>query len=80
MSLITGQVGAIVQEDLSEASTIVAVKEVPINLLLPNKTYMFFSHTIKAQPYNMLMLDAILAKVSPAGIAFTFSEHSFDRL
>jgi len=52
--------GAKVQEDLSEADVIVAVKEVPTELLIPNKTYMFFSHTIKAQRENMTMLDSIL--------------------
>lgn len=39
------------------------MKEVPGDQLLPGKTYMFFSHTIKAQPYNMPMLDIILDKV-----------------
>ncbi|RLO07562.1 hypothetical protein DYB28_000243 [Aphanomyces astaci] len=54
--------GANVTDDLSPANVIVGVKQVPIANLLPNKTYMFFSHTIKAQPENMKLLDAILAK------------------
>ncbi|KAG6453059.1 alpha-aminoadipic semialdehyde synthase, mitochondrial [Manduca sexta] len=54
--------GAIIQEDISEASVIFGVKQVPIDLLIPNKTYCFFSHTIKAQEANMPLLDAILAK------------------
>ncbi|CAB3223756.1 unnamed protein product [Arctia plantaginis] len=54
--------GAIVQEDISEANVIFGVKQTPIDLLIPNKTYCFFSHTIKAQEANMPMLDAILAK------------------
>jgi alpha-aminoadipic semialdehyde synthase len=33
---------------------------VPVEQLLPNKTYAFFSHTIKAQADNMEMLDTIL--------------------
>ena len=52
-------VGAIIQEDVSEASVIFGVKEVPIANLLPNKTYFFFSHTIKAQDYNMPLLDKL---------------------
>jgi alpha-aminoadipic semialdehyde synthase len=40
--------GAIIQEDMSEASVIFGVKEVPIPDLIANKTYFFFSHTIKA--------------------------------
>ena len=48
---------------MTPASTILGVKEVPIELLIPERTYLFFSHTIKAQPYNMPLLDAILQKV-----------------
>ena len=56
--------GAIVQEDITEASVIFGVKQVPIDQLLPNRTYCMFSHTIKAQESNMPLLDAILTKVS----------------
>ncbi|KAF0695832.1 Aste57867_13352 [Aphanomyces stellatus] len=54
--------GAKVTDDLSPAKVIVGVKQVPIKNLLPEKTYMFFSHVIKAQPENMKLLDAILDK------------------
>ena len=54
--------GAIIQEDVSEAHVIFGVKEVPMENLLPNKTYFFFSHTIKAQAYNMPLLDKLLEK------------------
>ena len=56
------QAGAVIQEDLSEASLILGVKQIPIDLLLPNKSYSFFSHTIKAQEANMPLLDALLEK------------------
>lgn len=56
------QAGAIVQEDLSEAPVIIGVKQVPIDLLIPNKVYVFFSHTHKAQEDNMALLDACLEK------------------
>ena len=55
--------GAIITEDLSPASLIIGVKQVPIDLLIPNKSYSFFSHTIKAQEGNMPLLDAMLSKV-----------------
>jgi alpha-aminoadipic semialdehyde synthase len=55
--------GAIVQEDISAAQLIISVKSVPVEQLLPNKTYAFFSHTIKAQQDNMPMLDTILQRV-----------------
>lgn len=47
---------------------IIGVKQVPIDHLLPNKTYCFFSHTIKAQEVNMPMLDCILERVSTPSI------------
>ena len=55
--------GAVIQEDISEASIIFGVKQVPVDQLIPEKTYCLFSHTIKAQEANMALLDAILAKV-----------------
>ncbi|OQR86286.1 alpha-aminoadipic semialdehyde synthase, partial [Achlya hypogyna] len=54
--------GAKVTTDLSAANVIVGVKQVPIENLLDDKTYLFFSHTIKAQPENMELLDAVLKK------------------
>ncbi|NP_001085980.1 aminoadipate-semialdehyde synthase L homeolog isoform X2 [Xenopus laevis] len=52
--------GGIIQEDIQDASLIVGVKRPPEEKLLPNKTYAFFSHTIKAQEANMSLLDEIL--------------------
>ncbi|EGD76105.1 hypothetical protein PTSG_00811 [Salpingoeca rosetta] len=54
--------GAELVEDLSAASVVLGVKEVPLSELHPNKTYVCFSHTIKAQEGNMGMLDDILSK------------------
>jgi alpha-aminoadipic semialdehyde synthase len=53
--------GATLTDDLSPASAILGVKQVPVDALLPDKTYVFFSHTIKAQPENMELLDACLS-------------------
>ncbi len=55
-------VGVEVMRDISEADILLGVKEVPIDELLPNKKYFFFSHTIKKQPYNRKLLRAILDK------------------
>jgi len=41
---------------------LMGVKEVPPASLIPNKTYFFFSHTIKEQPYNRDLLRTILEK------------------
>ncbi|XP_057655384.1 alpha-aminoadipic semialdehyde synthase, mitochondrial isoform X1 [Diorhabda carinulata] len=54
--------GATVHEDISEASVIFGVKQVPVEQLIPEKTYCMFSHTIKAQESNLPLLDAILEK------------------
>ncbi len=51
-----------VLENVSEADVMLGVKEVPIEALIPNKKYFFFSHTIKKQPYNRKLLRAILDK------------------
>lgn len=56
------QEGIAVSEDLSECEVLLGVKEVPINALIPNKSYFFFSHTIKKQDYNRDLLKAILDK------------------
>jgi alpha-aminoadipic semialdehyde synthase len=53
-------VGATFQEDLSECNVIIGVKEVPIENLIADKLYVFFSHIIKAQDYNMPLLDKML--------------------
>ncbi|NQY05731.1 MAG: alanine dehydrogenase, partial [Flavobacteriaceae bacterium] len=47
-------------DDISDCDVVFGVKEVPKENLLPNKTYFFFSHTIKKQPYNRKLLNAIL--------------------
>lgn len=54
--------GITLQDDLSDCDVIIGVKEVPIDMLIPNKTFFFFSHTIKEQPYNRKLLRAILEK------------------
>ena len=54
--------GIHLQEDLSDCDILLGVKEVPIHQLIPGKTYLFFSHTIKKQAYNRPLLQAILEK------------------
>lgn len=54
--------GIPVVEEVDECSVLLGVKEVPIKDLLENKTYFFFSHTIKKQAYNRKLLQAILQK------------------
>lgn len=52
--------GIRVVESLSDCDVILGVKEVPVDNLIPDKTYFFFSHTIKKQAYNRTLLQEIL--------------------
>jgi len=52
--------GIEVIDDVSKCDVMLGVKEVPIEALIPNKKYFFFSHTKKHQPYNRGLLQAIL--------------------
>ncbi|HET6243528.1 MAG: alanine dehydrogenase [Bacteroidetes bacterium] len=54
--------GIPVVEDLSACDILLGVKEVPVDKLIPEKKYLFFSHTIKKQPYNKTLLRTILEK------------------
>ena len=54
--------GILLQEDLSDCDVLIGVKEVPKDTLIPNKKYLFFSHTIKKQPQNKSLLQTILKK------------------
>ncbi|PJA07860.1 MAG: alanine dehydrogenase [Flavobacteriales bacterium CG_4_10_14_0_2_um_filter_32_8] len=49
-------------DSVADCDILMGVKEVPITDLIPNKTYFFFSHTIKKQAYNRNLLKAMLAK------------------
>lgn len=52
--------GITLQEDLEDCDVLIGVKEVPKKDLIANKTYFYFSHTIKEQPYNRGLLLKML--------------------
>ncbi|PKP44815.1 MAG: alanine dehydrogenase [Bacteroidetes bacterium HGW-Bacteroidetes-12] len=54
--------GVEVVDDLNDCDVLMGVKEVPINDLIPNKTYLYFSHTIKKQVYNRNLLVEMINK------------------
>ena len=54
--------GITVTDDVSDCDVLFGVKEVPVENLISDKAYFFFSHTIKKQPYNQKLLKAILEK------------------
>lgn len=52
--------GAELTDHLADCPVILGVKEIPVDRFETGKTYMFFSHTIKGQPYNMPMLKRMM--------------------
>ena len=52
--------GVNLEEDLSDCDVLMGVKEVPIDMLIKEKIFFFFSHTIKKQPYNKKLLQNII--------------------
>jgi hypothetical protein len=54
--------GISVQEDLSSCNILFGIKEVEKEHLIAGKTYLFFSHTKKLQPYNKSLLQEIIRK------------------
>jgi len=54
------QAGARIADNLGECSVILGVKEMPESFFEPDKTYVFFSHVIKGQAYNMPMLKRMM--------------------
>ncbi|MGH2644998.1 MAG: alanine dehydrogenase, partial [Chitinophagaceae bacterium] len=54
--------GIELNEDMSECDMLMGIKEVPVNLLLPGKTYLFFSHTRKKQSHNRKLMQAFIEK------------------
>ena len=55
------ELGIQVVDQLDDCDILIGIKEVPVNSLIKNKTYLFFSHTIKKQEYNR---DLLLAMVN----------------
>jgi len=54
--------GAMLSENLSPCDILLGIKEVPVDKLIPGKTYLFFSHTRKQQPYNQRLFRAVIDK------------------
>jgi saccharopine dehydrogenase (NAD+, L-lysine forming) len=54
--------GITVTEDMSDCDILMGIKEIPVNMLIPDKTYLFFSHTKKLQQHNQSLFRAILDK------------------
>lgn len=54
--------GVEMNEDLTHCNLLLGIKEVPVDMLIEGKTYMFFSHTKKKQPHNKKLMQAMVRK------------------
>jgi len=72
--------GIEVTNDVSDCDVLFGVKEVPVEHLIPNKKYFFFSHTIKKQLHNQKLLKAILDKKIDLYDHETIVDDNFKRL
>ncbi|GAC1367410.1 MAG: NAD(P)-dependent oxidoreductase [Hymenobacter sp.] len=54
--------GIEVRDDVSASDVLLGVKEVPLDHLIPHKTYCIFSHTVKQQPANRNLLREVLKR------------------
>lgn len=54
--------GIEISEDMAACDVLLGIKEVPVDRLIPGKTYFFFSHTKKKQPYNQKLMQALIQK------------------
>ncbi len=54
--------GAVVTDDMSSCDVLFGIKEVPVEQLIPGRTYFFFSHTKKAQAHNQKLMRAMVEK------------------
>lgn len=56
------KVGIEINETLNDCDILFGIKEVPVDMLIPGKKYLFFSHTRKLQPYNQKLIRGIINK------------------
>jgi alanine dehydrogenase len=54
--------GVDVRDHMDDCDVLLGIKEVPLDMLIPHKTYLFFSHTKKLQPYNQKLIQEIVRK------------------
>src|SRR5690606_19747435 len=54
--------GITLVDDLHDRDLILGIKEVPLEMLIPDKSYLFFSHTIKEQPHNRKLMHEVIEK------------------
>ncbi|MFM8851411.1 MAG: NAD(P)-dependent oxidoreductase [Cytophagales bacterium] len=74
------ELGVEISETMLQCDILMGIKEVPIDQLIAGKTYLFFSHTLKKQPYNRKLLQAVLEKKIKLIDYETLKDHHGNRL
>lgn len=54
--------GITLTSELNDCDILLGIKEIPISQLIPDKTYLFFSHTKKEQPFNRALMQAMVQR------------------
>ena len=67
--------GIEVMEDVSDCDILMGIKEVPVEMLIPGKTYFIFSHTKKLQPKNRKLIQNIISNKNSL-VDYECMEHS----
>lgn len=67
--------GVEVVESLDDCDIILGIKEIPVEMIAPGKTHLFFSHTRKEQAYNRPMFRAVIERNATL-IDYECLEHS----
>lgn len=59
---VFAEAGARLTDDVRDCGIVLGIKEMPKDYFRPGGAYVFFSHTIKGQPYNMDMLRSLVER------------------
>src|SRR5207302_208524 len=52
--------GVEIREDMSDCDILFGIKEIPVEMIIPGKIYVLFSHTKKLQPHNQKLIKAFI--------------------
>ncbi len=72
--------GITLQDNLTDCDILIGIKEVPAENLIPEKKYLFFSHTIKKQAHNKKLMKALIEKKICMIDYETMTDEHFNRI
>lgn len=72
--------GITLRDNLTDCDILIGIKEVPAENLIPEKKYLFFSHTIKKQAHNKKLMKALIEKKICMIDYETMTDEHFNRI